>query len=304
MKNLIRRMKISLKREKQYRKRHPRPRHDTILFYATIAVACLAVLPKLGLIAVAGFALGMLSLVLSSGHLWRQGRRHEKGYLISRLVCLTVFVLLPYGSFGVFTYQVSGQHLEEVHATDAYIQKNSEAMKHNVEHFVSLYENDKLRVDSGFKEGEIERKDAEAATMFRMGLILRQWLGNVSREDAQRDLMWQMADAINIYGTSLKGPITEMYPPDATHPPIFNLMCIERADGHIAAFPMFIGLPSHDTEREDFVSHGELDGEAVDPPGKIQAPFPLTLDVSTLDFMEPLVEICRDIQRSGSDTIE
>ena len=287
MKNLIRRLKIALKREHLYRKRNPRPLYDKVLFAAMLAGSFTAYLLCHALVAMGIFVGGVVTLTVSSAYLWRKGRRFERGYFFARLL-LAGILIAPAAALAIFIYQSSGLHLEEQQATDAYIQEHSEAMTRNVEHFVGLYEADKLRVNVD-SEGKAEA-DAMFATMFRFGLNLRHLLGQISLEDAQRNIMWQMGDAVDVYGTSIKGPISEFYPLDATHPPILGLTCIERSDGHIATFPLLLGLPSHETEREDFVSHGEVDGEPVDPPGKIMAPFPFGLDVSTLDFMQPAAE--------------
>jgi hypothetical protein len=302
LKNLIRRLKITAKRSERRRKKQPpRPRIETALlvgmlagfilpsvighslFFNWLLVACLA------------------CYVASAGVLWTQKVKGEGRRFFLRLAAAIVLVVGPLVGLGVVSYFKVFSFLPQQIETDAYVKDHSEAMARNVEHFVALHEQGKLKSDELGSEHVFPDLGIVGFSMFRAPLIVKSWLGDLSAEDARRHDLWHLAEASAMWPVVPKDIKADALPKDATHPAILMLTCMETRSGHVSAAPIFRGIPSNETERPDFRAFPVVEGIEPDTLGQIQAPIALYgFDASSLDFMAPLGDVCREMKPSAA----
>ena len=303
MKNLIRRLKISAKRAARRRKKQPpRPVIENVFLFGIFAAFFLPYVIGHDVFFNWLLLACLASYVASAAVLWVRKVEGEGKRFFRRLAIAIVVVIGPFVAFGAVSYFKVFSLLPQQIETDAYVKEHAGPIGHNVDHFVALHEQGKLKTSEFDDEGVFQDLGIVGFSMFRAPLIVKSWLGELSAEDARRHELWHLAEASSIWPVVPKNMYADATPKDATHPGILMLNCMETRSGHVAAIPLFLGIPSDETERPDFKAFPEVEGITPDTLGQIQVPFPLYgFDASSLDFMAPLGDVCRDMKPSNDE---
>lgn len=307
MKNLIRLLKIEGKRLKRCFRRDP------LLLRTEAALLALSLVTLMGMgwgpsVAVenASFWLhvaGILGFWVLWSSLYCLGARERRGVLTRRLkwglLAIPGSLALVHLPIIALSYFMAFPDLPEQLETDAYLQEQAEPMTRSVDHFVKMVADDKVYVIT--HDGE----DTKLSTpdrlsfkmMYRLPLALKSWTGEITPEDARRHFFWHNADRKNHWSVLVKNAVENVRPANATHPGVGLLTCTETLDGRVVVSPWFAGVPSDDTAHPYYTAHPEHILRPQDKPGMIQMPAPVFfLDVSDIDYMNPLVKVCRDMK--------
>lgn len=305
MKNLFRRLKISGKRLRRcFRK-------DPLLMGTEASLIALSFVTLLAMgwsssvrIENVSFWLHMAA-ILGFWALWITlyflGSRERREALAKRLkwglfAILGSIALLHLPSIAL-SYFMAFPDLSEQLETDAYLQEHAEPMARGVDHFVKMVADDKIYVIS--HDGEESRMSIpdrlSFKMLYRLPLALKSWAGEITPEEARRHFFWHNGDRESHWSVLVENVLVNSLPTNATHPGIGLLTCAETRHGRLLVSPWFVGVPSEDTSHPAFDAHPEHLVRPDGKPGMIQVPAPaFFLDVSDIEYMKPLVEICRD----------
>jgi hypothetical protein len=304
--NLYRRAKIA---EWRRRKQLPRPRYERLVTIVCVVGFIVALLLRQYDVVAAFFYGGLAILIASSIILWVKGRKGEGQHLGGRLIALFMVGILPLTAIAAASYSTLFAHLSEELSADAYLKANSEGVGRNVDHFVDLHEKGHLRAHDKDGVAHYQVSNVLAYAVYRTPLLAKSLLGEISIEDAKRHETWHTIGNLQHWSVFHEFiPFHErpdgrhpVIPENATHPFIFGISCLENEDGDIFVNPMILSSPSNESDRPDFVPNPELEGLPEWPHlGKIAMPYPFfKFDATTLDFMAPLEDVCRDLKPSA-----
>lgn len=307
--NLNRRMKIVEWRRK---KRHaPLPFIDKAILGTGMAISFAAVLVEEYVLAETAFWLAASALLVVSALRWIKGRENGKKGFRSYLVVTLVFGVFPLVMIGAACYAALYDHLPEQVENDTYVKANAEAFEHNVDHYMALHAKGGLGSVEDHTFPFKELPPILTFAMMKAPLIAKSWVGEIPGEDVDRHGFWDFPKTTEIWQVMPnavppeereEGWVHPAIPADATHPFVYLLFCKQTSDGRTLVEPFFSPLPSHEVDRPDFepdpIGEGIPEG---DYPGVIKMPYGIFgFDVSTLDFMAPLADVCRDLKPSAA----